>query len=370
MSLRAIAVAVGVALGVAGLGPVEAAPVEVRVARGLDGVVPVGGVDLAVVEVRSGADVALAGSVEVGGRSYTVELAARGVAVVTLAARLPPGASAVTALPVRARIGGGEVAAVVPGARVVARPIVVVSDAPAATLAAVEAWRASEQLGEPVVIAPARVPTWAALQRVGALVIDRPAAELPAAAAQTVRRFLAAGGRVCRFVDGATPRCAQADPLAAPQTRARARIAPALGAWAWAALALALGLGVVAWLPRRRGAAALAVLVVGAAAPVIGAVRGADSRLAVHGVRATAGGGEDWIAAELGVSELAGALGLGDALWIEPTGGDGGGPLDDIGLRGRVPGPGAWRLRGFVPAAARGWTDGLARRERALPELP
>ena len=370
MSVRALAVVVavvGLSAAVA-----SAAPIDVRVARGLDGVVAAGGIDVAVVEVRSGGDAALTGTVELAGRTYPVALAARGVATVTVAARLPAGASSVTALPVRVRIGGGVVEAVVPAARVVRRPIVVIGDAPAALLAAIEPWRQASELGEAIVMAPERMPArWPMMMGVGAIVLDRPAGELPAAAASSVRRFLGAGGKVCRMTGaGATPTCVQADALAVPLTRVRARLASAMTAWAWVALALAAALLIVIVLPRRRGAVALAVLALGVAAPVVVTVREADSRLALRGVRAAAGGGEDWLAAELGVSDLAGAIALGGELWIEPTEAEGGGPLDDVGLRGRVPGPGSWRVRGFVPAAEEGWAAGLTRSRRALPELP
>ena len=352
--------------------PAAAAPIEVRTARGIEGVLAAGGIDVAVVEVRSGADVALAGTVEVGGRTYPVALAARGVASVTVAARLPSGASAVTALPVRIRIGGGDVEAEVPGARVVARPLVVIGDAPAALLAAIEPWRRSQDLGEPVVVTPGRVPAaWPVMIGVGAVVLDRPAAELAAPAARAARRYLAAGGRVCRLLgEDAAPTCVQADAAPVPRTRVRARLAPVMGGWGWLALALAGGLGLVLALPRRRGTAAAVVLGLAVLAPSLGAVRKPDSLLAARGVRADAGAGEEWVAAELGVSDLAGGVDLGPGLWIEPTGADGGGPLDDVGLRGRLAGAGSWRLRGFVPAGTGGWADGLTRHPRPLPELP
>ena len=369
MNVRALAVVVavvGLSAAVA-----SAAPLDVRVARGLDGVVAAGGIDVAVVEVRSGGDAAVAGTVELAGRTYPVELAARGVATVTVAARLPAGASSVTALSVRVRIGGSVIEAMVPAARVVRRPIVVIGDAPAALLAAIEPWRQASELGEAIVVAPERMPTrWPVMMGVGAVVLDRPVGELPAAAAAAVRRFLGAGGKVCRMTGAATPTCVQADALAVPLTRVRARLAAVITAWAWAALALAAALLIVMVLPRRRGLAAAAVLALGVAVPVVMNVREADSRLALQGVRAAAGGGEDWLAAELGVSDLAGAVALGGELWIEPTEAEGGGPLDEVGLRGRVPGPGSWRLRGFVPADAGGWADRLTRSARTLPELP
>ena len=63
-------------------------------------------------------------------------------------------------------------------------------------------------------------------------------------------------------------------------------------------------------------------------------------------MRAPAGGGEDWVVAELGASELA-ALPrrLDGAVWLEPSGAvDGVIRLDDP----TVDWPGSWRVRGFV----------------------
>lgn len=360
-------------LGVVALAaaPASAAPIEVRAARGLDGVVAARGIDVAVVEVRSGADAALTGTVEIAGRSHAIALAARGLATVTVAARLPSGASALTALPVRVRVGSGDVAAEIPAGRVVARPLVMIGDPSAAALATIEPWRLDRGLGEVVALAPGRVPAaWPALQGVGALVLDRPATELPAATARAVRRFLAAGGEVCRLVDDRGPTCVQADVVSVPRTRERARLAGTMRTWALVALALAAALALATLVPRRRGPLVAALLALGALAPALPVVRGADSRLAARGVRADAGGGEDWVAAELGVSDLAGALDLGPDLWLEPTDAEGGGALDDVGLRGRVPAPGSWRLRGFVPATARGWAAHLTRHPRPLPELP
>jgi hypothetical protein len=205
----------------------------------------------------------------------------------------------------------------------------------------------------------------------GALVIDRPAAALTPALATLARRFLAAGGTVCRIVDdGAAPVCVRAGNLSVPRTSVRATLAPVLGGWAWAAAALAAGLALVMFVPRRRGLALLAVLAVGVVVPAVGNVRVPDSRLAVRGVRADAGGGEDYVAAELGISDLGRGVTLGDGLWIEPTDGAGGGPLDGVGLSGRLPGPGGWRVRGFVGKDAGGWAARLTRVARALPELP
>ncbi len=375
---RALAGLVVLALAATAATALAAPPVEVRVERGLGGVVAAGGIDVAVVELRSAADVALTGTVELAGRSHRLELAARGVATVTVAARLQAGASAVSALPVRVVVaggvsgGGGEVEAEVPGARVVARPTVVISDAPAPLLAALEPWRVASELGEVVVIAPGRVPAaWPVLVGAGALVLDRPAGELSEGAARAARRFLAAGGKVCRLVgEGGAPTCVQADLVSIPRTAVRARLAPTMTTWAWAALALTAGLAAVLLVPRRRGAVVVLALGLGGLAPVVAAVRGSDSRLAVRGVRVSAGAGEDWIAGEVGASDLTGALDLGPGLWIEPTSAEGGRPLDDVGLRGRVPGPGSWRLRGFVPAEAGGWAARLTRDPRPLPELP
>jgi hypothetical protein len=370
-ALAAWAVAVA---GLAGPAPAAAAPapLEVRAVRGLDGVVAAGGIDVAVVEVRSGADVAAGGVVELAGRRHPIELAARGVATLTVAARLPPGASALTAIGVRVRVGGGEAVAEVPAARVVARPVIVLADEPAAALAALEPWRRERGLGEPVALPAARAPAaWIALVGAGALVIDRPAATLAPVAARAARRFLAAGGTVCRVGDaGEPPACVQAPALSVPRTSVRARLAPVMERWAWAAAALAAGLVLALLVPRRRGLAGAVALVVGLAVPALATVRNPDSRLVVRGVRADAGAGEDWIAAEVGVSDLVRGVALGDGLWLEPTAGAGGGPLDTVGLGGRLPGPGSWRVRGFVPAGAAGWAARLTRAPRALPELP
>lgn len=351
-----------------------AAPVEIRTARGIGGVVVAGGVDVAVLELRSGADVALTGAVELDGRRHPVELPARGLATVTVARRLPTGASAVVAVPAGVVLGDERREVVVPSARVVARPTVVMTDAPATLVPALEPWRREAGLGEVVVVAPTEPPVpWPALLGVGALVIDRPATALPPEAGRLVRRLLAAGVKVCRPVAGPTPTCVQADALPVPHTRVKPRIAPTLGGWAWAALALAVLLAVVAALPGQRGLrglALVAVVVVGAAVPAVGFVRRADGQLETRGVRATAGDGEDWIAAELGASELARGAPLGLGVWIEPSVGGEGSALDDVGLRGRLPGPGSWRLRGFVAADAGGWTRKLTRHPRALPELP
>ncbi len=350
--------------------PTRAAPIEVRVARGTEGVVAAGGIDLAVVEVVSGADVALTGTVEVDGGRHPVALAARGVATVTVARRLPAGTTALTGVLATVAIDGDPPVAVpVPAARVVVRPTVVLSDRPASALAVVEPWRLAQGLGEAVVVAPGRSLAWTALLGTGALVIDRPAPSLPPAAAELARRYLALGGRVCRLVDDGPPRCAQADAVAVPRTAVPARIGPRLTTWAVLAVALAATLVALTRL-RRRGALTALVVVAGALGPAIGFVRRPDSALAVRGVRASAGAGEDWIAAEVGASELAGAFALGDALWIEPSLGGGGGPLERTGLAGRVPAPGSWRIRGFVAADGAGWVAGLTRASRPLPELP
>ena len=67
---RALAGLVVVVLAAIATTATAAPPVEVRVERGLGGVVAAGGIDVAVVELRSVADVGLTGTVELAGRSH------------------------------------------------------------------------------------------------------------------------------------------------------------------------------------------------------------------------------------------------------------------------------------------------------------
>ncbi len=349
--------------------------VEVVVDRGVGGVVPAGGIDVVVVEVRS--RLAMPARVQVavaGAAPQPIELAAHGRATVTLAARVGPGVSALPARAVRVSRGADGADGEVPAVRVVARPVIVVTDGAAALLPRVDVWRRGEQLGDPVVVAPEAVPArWQALFGAGAVVIDRPIAALGELAARTIRRHLAAGGTVCRLdvADAAPPRCARAAPLALPRTRQTAPIAAVPRALALVGLGLAATLlGAVALRRRWPRAAATLAVAACAAATLLPLLLATAPAIAVRGVRADAGGGEDWVVAEVGASELLGAAALGDELWIEVSGDPGGGALGVVGLAGAVPGAGSYRIRGFVAADARGWTGALARAPRAPPESP
>lgn len=366
-----VTLVIGLAAGAA-----QAQPLELRVRRGVGGVVAAGGIEVVDLEVANAGTVAAEVTVEVEGRSFPLALAARGGATLTLARRIPPGADAVPATTARLRAGRGDaIERDVPAARVVHRPVVVVTDDAAALLPRVDRWRRELALGPPVAVAPDAVPArWQALSGVGALVLDRPAAALAPAARQQVARLLAMGAPVCRFLDAgaATPACARAAPITPPRTRQPATVRPAIGALAATAGAVALLLAAAALVRRRRWRIALviAALIAGGAAPF---VRNPDSGLRVRGARAAAGGGEDWIVAELGVSDLSGATHLGGDLWIEPSAPVSPGtlpPLDDTGLGGRVPGAGSWRVRGFAPASAGGWASGLARVDRLEVSAP
>lgn len=369
---------------------------ELHARRGVGGLAPAGGIDVVEVEVASAADVPLSVEVTIDGGAQRLVLAARGRSVVTVARRVPAGATSLGAVSVRARVVGATAArgsdaaaaargsdaaaftdaieASVASLPVVARPVVVVTDDAAAVLPGIDRWRRTLDLGAPVAIAVDAVPPrWQSLIGVGALVIDRPVDAFAPEVARRITWHLAGGGQVCRLDPGApAPRCTRAAPLALPRTARAGSIAPATRALGSIALVVALALALAAAVARRRGSIALvmvaAALALGAAAPSLGA---ANDALAITGIRATAGNGEDWIAAELGANELTDQLALGGDLWIEPSGPAARAPrLDTHGLAGRIPGPGSWRVRGFVPAAARDWTRALVRIDRAVPEAP
>lgn len=363
-----VTLVVGLATGAA-----QAQPLELRARRGVGGVVAAGGLEVVELDVTSAGTVATEVTVEVEGRHFPLALAARGRATLTLARRLPPGADAVPATTARVRARRGDaVEREIPAARVVHRPVVVVTDDAAALLPRVDRWRRELALGPPVAVSPDAMPTrWHVLSGVGAMVLDRPAAALGPASRRQVARLLAMGAPVCRFLDAgaAAPACARAAPITPPRTRQPATVRPAIGVLVATAGAVALGLAAAALVRRRRWRVALviAALVAGGAAPF---VRDPDSGLRVRGLRVAAGGGEDWIVAELGASDLSGATILGGDVWIEPSAPVAPGalpPLDDTGLAGRVPGAGSWRVRGFVPAATAGWASALARIDR--PEV-
>ncbi len=393
-----IAAALALAVGLALTAPVaHARPlVEVRVTRGVGGVVAAGGIDVVELEVRSGADAAVRMALVVEGRPRTVDLAARGTATLTLARRLAPGASGLPAVAVRT--DDGAVVATIPAARVTARPVIVVTDDAATMLPRVDGWRQREGLGAPAAVAPDGLPTrWQALVGVAALVLDRPTAALAPAAAQQVRRYLATGGMVCRWAaSDAAPVCVRAAAIAVPRTRQAATVAGAVRRLGMIALGVAGALMVASVAAariarrrrqrggrsRRRGRAAVvgAALIGVASGMVAPFVRSPDDGAVIRGVRVAAGDGEEWVAAELGASDLdIGDRGAGDVLagdlWIERSGPSPSGAaavFDDGGLRGRVPGAGSWRVRGFVAAttARRGWAARLAAVARPSVEAP
>lgn len=357
-------------------GTAEPQPLEMRARRGAGGVVAAGGIDVVELDVVNAATVPVEVTVTVDGRALPLALAARGTATLTLARRIPPGADALAATPVMvSAAGGARIAGEVSAARVVHRPVIVITDDAAALLPRVDRWRRDLALGPPVTVMPDAMPRrWQALSGVGALVLDRPAHALAAEAQQQVARVLAMGVPVCRFVDAdvAAPECIRAAPVTPPRTREAATVRPAVGNLASAAFAVAVLLAAAAVLRtmRWRAAAMIAALAVGGVAPF---VREPDSGVRVRGTRASTGGGEDWVVAEVGASELGGPVVLGGDLWIEPSAPVAPGtlaPLDDAGLGGRLPAAGSWRVRGFVPAATGGWTDSLARVMRPAVEAP
>jgi hypothetical protein len=344
-----------VALVIAAATPAAAAPaIEVRASRGVGGVVPAGGIDVLELEVRSGADRALEARLEVDGRAHAVAVPARGRARLVLGRRVPAGAGALPPVAIT-----GDATLTVPGARVVHRPVIVVADDAAATLARVEPWRRTEGLGDPVAIAPEALPArWQALAGAGAIVLDRPREHLTGDAARVVARHLASGGRVCTVAEPV--RCERAAPVAIPRSRVQASSAALPRRLAAISLALALALVGAAAAPRRVRAGVAAAAIAGAA--IILAAWPPAASLAVRGVR-VAGAGEDWVAAELGVAETGPMPRLDGDLWLEPVGaGDRLAPLDAAGFSGRPPAAGSYRVRGFVaPDAA--WAHALRDRE-------
>lgn len=357
-------------------GGAQAQPLEVRARRGVGGVVAAGGIDVVELEVVNAAAVPFEVTVTVEGRARPLSLAARGAATLALARRIPPGADALPATSVTVSVpGGARVATDIPAARVVHRPVVVITDDAAAIVPRVDRWRRDLALGPPVMVIPDAMPRrWQTLSGVGAVVIDRPASALAAPARQQIARVLAMGAPVCRWSDGdaTAPVCVRAAPITPPRTRVVATVRPAIDQLAAAAGAVAalLALAAMARRMRWRVAAVVAALAIGGVMPF---VRTSDHGLRVHGTRVAAGGGEDWVLAEIGASELGGVELLGGDLWIEPSAPVAPGtlaPLDDAGLAGRIPAAGSWRARGFVPAATGGWTDALSRTTRPVVEAP
>lgn len=357
-----------------GAGTAEAQPLEMRARRGAGGVVAAGGIDVVELDVVNAAMAPVEVTVTVDGRARPLALAARGTATLTLARRIAPGADALPATVVNASAAdGARIAGEIPAARVVHRPVLVVTDDAAALLPRVDRWRRDLALGPPVTVMPDAVPRrWQALSGVGALVLDRPAPALAAEVQQQVARVLAMGVPVCRFVDAevAAPVCTRAAPLTPPRTREAATVRPSVGNLATAAFVVAVLLAVAAMVRtmRWRAAALIAALAIGGLLPL---VREPDSGIRVRGARASTSGGEDWVVAEVGASELGGVVVLGGDLWIEPSAPVAPGtlaPLDDAGLGGRLPAAGSWRVRGFVPSATGGWTDALARVTRPAVE--
>lgn len=350
-----------------------AVPIEVHATRGLGGLVPAEGLEVIAVDVVSAGDAPAVIAIELDGAPAVdgVALAARGRARVMLGRRVPAGVATLAAATVRARaIGDAAWAATeLAPVMVAARPIVVVTDAAATVVPPLDGWRRARGAGAMVALSPDAALRWPALTAVGAVVIDRPAAALPAALARELTRHLASGGTVCRAdATAAEPRCVRAAAIAVPRTRQPGDVGPPLRARGRIAIGLAAALLLAGALRRRAprtavlgGGAALAL-----AAIAVVAIP-ADAVIA-RGVRASAGGGEDWVVAELGASELA-ALPrrLDGAVWLEPSGAvDGVIRLDDP----TVAGPGSWRVRGFVPVDAQGWAGPLRRIARPAPELP
>jgi hypothetical protein len=331
-----------IALVLAASAPAAAAPaIELRASRGAGGVVPAGGIDVVELEVISGADVPVEAVLEIDGRRREVALPARGRARLALGRRVPAGLGTLPAVEI-----GGDAALIVPPARVVHRPVIVVADDAAAALARVEPWRREQRLGDPVALSPEALPSrWQALAGAGAIVLDRAPDRLPAAAARVVARHLAAGGRVCALGDAI--RCEQGPLVAVPRSRVLPSSAAVPRALAAIALGLAVALLAAAAAPRRLRARLAAPAI--AAAALIATLWSPPPSLELRGIR-VAGAGEDWVAAELGVAETGPPPRLDGDLWLEPAGAAASlAPLDDAGFSGRPGGAGSYRVRGFTP---------------------
>jgi hypothetical protein len=367
MTRRAAVVVLAIALGAV---RATAAPaLEVHARRGIEGVVPSGGIDLVEIELRSASDVALSGDVVVGGRAHHVDVPARGSTIVTLGQRVPAGASMLPAAPIVVRTPKGDVAAEIPVARVVLRPVVVLTDDPIAVLPRVDEWRRAEQLGISVAVSPSAAPVrWQSLAGAGALVLDRPLAALAPAVARGVTRYLGTGGRVCRVGADRAIACTHPPSVGAPQSPHGARIAPLLRDLGLAALAVTALLAIAAGVYRRRRSWALAIagIAIGGGA-IVPLATSSHRPPAIEGVIAAVDNREDWVAGAVGVADDGEAVELAGDLWIEPFSGTQ--RLDDTGLGGRIPGSGTWLVRGYVPVGAR-WTKSLVRVGRALPEAP
>jgi hypothetical protein len=346
-------------------GPASAAPVELHARRGVAGIVASGGIDVVEIEIRSAADVTLVAQLRVDGRSRSIDLAARGTAIVPLARRVPAGAAQLPAVPFTLRVNDADVAAVIPAAQVVSRPVIVLTDDPVALVPRVDEWRRTEQLGKPVVLSPAAPPVrWQALAGAGAIVLDRPLAALDPAIARVVRRHLATGGRVCRFVDAARPTCVHPAAIHAPTSPRPASLGALVRRLAGVALAVAAALR--RRRPRSAFALAGAAIAIGALAPLAGS----STAPRLDGMITAVDEHEDWIVAAIGVADDGGDVELSGDLFIEPySSGEAGRRLDELGLRGRVPGTGTWLVRGFVPAGS-AWTAPLVRNELRRPEAP
>ncbi|MBP6848932.1 MAG: hypothetical protein KA201_34540 [Kofleriaceae bacterium] len=350
-----------------------AVPLEVHAARGLGGLVPADGLEVIAVDVTSGGDAPAVIAIELDGEPAAdgVALAARGRARVTVARRVPAGIATLPAATVRARAAGDAAwtATELPPVAVAARPIVVVTDAAAAVVPPLDGWRRARGAGAMVAITPDAALRWPALTAVGAVVIDRPAAALPAALARELTRHLASGGTVCRAdATAAEPRCVRAAAIAVPRTRQPGDVGPPVRTRGRLALALAVAMMIAGALRRRAPRAAVLGGVAALALTAIAVIAIPADAVIARGVRAPAGGGEDWVVAELGASELA-ALPrrLDGAVWLEPSGAvDGVIRLDDP----TVDWPGSWRVRGFVAVDAAGWAGALRRIARPAPELP
>jgi hypothetical protein len=221
------------------------------------------------------------------------------------------------------------------------------------------------------VLSPAAPPVrWQALAGAGAIVLDRPFAALDPVVARVVRRHLATGGRVCRFVDAARPTCVHPAAIKGPTSPRPASIGELVRRLAGVALAVAILLVVAAALRRRRPRSALvfagAAIAIGALAPL----PGSSSAPRLAGMITAVDEHEDWVVAAIGVADDGADVELSGELFIEPySSGEAGRRLDELALRARVPGTGTWLVRGFVPAGA-AWTAPLVRSEPRRPEAP